>query len=76
METPPSSVRVGQRLGIYHVEALSGHRGMGEVYHARDTRLGRDVAVKLLPLSLVSNPERCDESSERRRYWQRSKIRI
>ena len=37
----------GTRMGIYHVEALIGRGGMGEVYRARDTTLGRDVAIKI-----------------------------
>ena len=40
-------IRVGDRLGPYEVLALIGAGGMGEVYRARDTRLGRDVAVKI-----------------------------
>ncbi len=39
----------GTRLGIYEVVALAGAGGMGEVYRARDTRLNRDVALKVLP---------------------------
>jgi serine/threonine protein kinase len=54
-----SSVRIGQHLGVYQVKAFIGRGGMGEVYRARDTRLDRDVAVKLLPNSFVSDPERC-----------------
>src|SRR5262245_16863881 len=54
-----SSVRTGQRLGVYQIQAFIGRGGMGEVYRARDTRLGRDVAIKLLPHSFVSDPERC-----------------
>ena len=47
---------VGQRLGPYQVLAKLGHGGMGEVFRARDTRLQRDVALKLLPESLALNP--------------------
>jgi len=48
----------GQRLGVYQVQALLGAGGMGEVYRARDTKLERDVAVKVLPHAFTSNPER------------------
>ncbi len=48
----------GDRLGSYEVIGLLGRGGMGEVYRARDTRLGRDVAIKVLPASFASNPDR------------------
>src|SRR5438046_10623211 len=47
----------GTRLGPYEVVAAIGAGGMGEVYRARDTRLGRDVAIKVLPAHLSQNVE-------------------
>src|SRR5262245_3005274 len=51
------SLAAGTRLGPYEVIAPLGAGGMGEVYRARDTRLGRDVAVKVVPQHLSANPE-------------------
>ena len=48
----------GTRLGPYEIVAPLGAGGMGEVYRARDTRLGREVAVKVLPPDVASDPER------------------
>ncbi len=45
------ALQVGSRLGHYDVTALIGEGGMGEVYRARDTKLDRDVAIKVLPES-------------------------
>src|SRR5262245_39212159 len=47
----------GTRLGAYEVVSLIGAGGMGEVYTARDPRLGRDVAIKVLPSALASDPQ-------------------
>jgi serine/threonine protein kinase/Tol biopolymer transport system component len=48
----------GARLGSYEIESLLGAGGMGEVYRARDTRLNRTVAIKVLPHDQVADPER------------------
>ena len=53
-----TSLRAGDRVGAYEIVSLLGHGAMGEVYRARDTRLGRDVAVKVLPTAFLSDPER------------------
>jgi eukaryotic-like serine/threonine-protein kinase len=52
------TLAAGTKLGPYEVGALIGAGGMGEVYRARDTRLGRDVALKILPESLTRDGER------------------
>jgi serine/threonine-protein kinase len=51
-------VDAGTRLGPYEIVAMLGSGGMGEVYRARDTRLNRDVAIKILPESVVHDPDR------------------
>src|SRR3989454_7292651 len=48
----------GTKLGPYEIVSPLGAGGMGEVYHARDTRLGRDVAIKILPQQLSKDPVR------------------
>ncbi|MEO6463590.1 MAG: protein kinase, partial [Candidatus Eisenbacteria bacterium] len=48
----------GTRLGPYEIVAALGAGGMGEVYRARDTRLGREVAVKVLPAGVANDPDR------------------
>lgn len=48
----------GEQLGPYRVVSLIGSGGMGEVYRARDSRLGRDVALKVMPPSVDADPER------------------
>ena len=51
------TLQPGTRLGPYEIVAPLGAGGMGEVYRAKDTRLGREVAIKVLPLHLSQNPE-------------------
>jgi len=48
----------GTRLGLYEITGLLGSGGMGEVYQATDTKLGRFVAIKVLPDLLAQDPER------------------
>src|SRR5256712_8555052 len=48
----------GAKLGTYEITAAIGAGGMGEVYQARDTKLGRDVAIKVLPEAFAHDPER------------------
>jgi len=52
------SIAPGTRLGVYEIVSLLGAGGMGEVYRARDTRLQRDVAIKVLPPAFASDPDR------------------
>ncbi|HLN93348.1 MAG TPA: protein kinase, partial [Thermoanaerobaculia bacterium] len=52
------SLAAGSRLGPYEIVTPIGAGGMGEVYRARDPRLGRDVAIKVLPASFSKDPER------------------
>ncbi len=58
MAPTTTTITAGSKLGPYEVVALIGAGGMGEVYRAKDTRLGRDVAVKVLPRSFATDPDR------------------
>src|SRR3984893_7405750 len=49
---------IGQSIGAYRITAKLGAGGMGEVYRARDTKLDRQVAIKILPKSFAHDPER------------------
>ena len=48
----------GRHIGVYQIQSLLGAGGMGEVHRARDTKLGRDVAIKILPEALAQDPDR------------------
>ena len=52
------ALSAGTKLGPYEIAESIGARGMGEVYRASDTRLGRDVAIKVLPETLARDTER------------------
>src|SRR5215471_4755577 len=52
------AVGIGDRLGAHEIIAPLGAGGMGEVYRARDTKLGRDVALKILPSEFALDGER------------------
>ncbi len=52
------SLEVGTRLAHYEVTALIGEGGMGQVYQATDTKLGRQVALKILPEAFATDPDR------------------
>jgi serine/threonine-protein kinase len=53
-----SRLQPGDALGPFRIDALLGAGGMGEVYRARDTKLNRDVALKVLPESFTADPDR------------------
>jgi serine/threonine protein kinase len=56
------SLAPGQPLGPYEITAPLGAGGMGEVYRARDTKLQRDVAIKVLPAEVARDEERLDDA--------------
>jgi serine/threonine-protein kinase len=55
---PAGTVLTGRRIGAYQIDARIGAGGMGEVYRARDTRLGREVAIKVLPRTFAADRDR------------------
>lgn len=61
------SLAAGQKLGPYEISAPLGAGGMGEVYRAKDTRLGREVAIKILPAEFSSNQNRMERFEQEAR---------
>ena len=67
-------ISVGDKLGPYEILAPIGAGGMGEVYRARDTKLKRDVALKVIPEAFARDPDRMAASNAKPRFWRRSII--
>ena len=62
------ALSIGTRIGSHEITASLGKGGMGEVYLARDTRLKREVAIKVLPDEFSSDAERVGRFKERRKF--------
>jgi serine/threonine protein kinase len=70
------SLAPGARLGPYEIDAPLGKGGIREVYRARDTRLGRAVAIKVLSANLAHDPQFRDRFDREARRSRNSRIRI
>ena len=63
------SLSPGSRLGHYDVTALIGEGGMGQVYQATDTKLQREVALKVLPQAFTDDPDRLARFEREATVW-------
>ena len=72
-DVAPGSM-AGRSIGTYQLQALIGAGGMGEVYRARDTSLGRDIAIKILPAALMNDADRLARLEREARVLVRSTI--
>jgi len=69
------SLAPGSKVGHYEILGVIGAGGMGEVYRAHDSKLKRDVALKVLPDAFANDPDRLARLRARRRCWLPSIIR-
>ncbi len=67
------TLQAGSRLGLYEIIIAIGAGGIGEVYRARDTKLGREVAIKVLPEAFACDSERMARPNKHHseRGWRR-----
>ena len=65
------AITVGTQLGSHVVTGFIGRGGMGEVYRARDTKLKRDVAIKVLPEEFSRHPDRVRRFQRNLKFWRR-----
>jgi serine/threonine protein kinase len=65
------SVSAGSRIGSYEIASAIGAGGMGEVYRARDLKLNRDVAMKVLPEAFTRDPDRLARFRREAQVWPR-----
>jgi eukaryotic-like serine/threonine-protein kinase len=65
------ALTAGSRLGPYEILSALGAGGMGEVYRARDTKLNRDVALKILPEAFALDPDRLARFKREAQVWHR-----